>query len=202
MGDERAARTSLIYLTSQCSDKFRVGSSVRGLGLSACDSLYSAPAPQQAHAIRTDDRLHFATYSQRARALFLDSIWWTVIVLFVPLGPSPETMPLSPDAFAVSAVLWLLLAQCVPIILTGIFWAVWGTTPGKRALRLQIVDADTGQSMTVNQAVLRTIGYLLTFATCGAGFLWVLFTSRKQALHDRIANTVVIDTRSASAPRA
>jgi uncharacterized RDD family membrane protein YckC len=35
-------------------------------------------------------------------------------------------------------------------------------------------------------------GYLLSFATCGAGFLWVLFNQRKQAVHDRTANTVVI----------
>jgi uncharacterized RDD family membrane protein YckC len=49
--------------------------------------------------------------------------------------------------------------------------------------------------MTVRQAGLRTLGYLLSLATCGAGFLWVLFNQRKQALHDRIANTVVIDDR-------
>jgi uncharacterized RDD family membrane protein YckC len=47
--------------------------------------------------------------------------------------------------------------------------------------------------MSVRQACLRTLGYLLSFATCGAGFLWVLFNQQKQALHDRIANTVVID---------
>jgi hypothetical protein len=29
--------------------------------------------------------------------------------------------------------------------------------------------------MTVRQAGLRTLGYLLSFATCGAGFLWMLF---------------------------
>src|SRR5215471_19126637 len=116
--------------------------------------------------------MRYATYSQRARALFLDSIWWTIIVLFVPLGPSqPESISLLPDMLAASAVLWLLLAQCVPIVLTGLLWAIWGTSPGKRALRLQIVDADTGRSMTVKQAILRTLGYALTFATCGAGFL-------------------------------
>jgi len=135
--------------------------------------------------------MHYATYSQRARALFLDSIWWTVIVLFVPLGPSPETLPLSPETFAVSVALWLVFAQCVPILVTGVLWGIWGTSPGKRAVGIRIVDADTGQPMNRKQATLRTAGYLLTFATCGAGFLWVLFTPRKQAIHDRIANTVV-----------
>ena len=136
--------------------------------------------------------MHYATCTQRARALFLDSLWWTVIVLFVPLGPSLESTSLSPEGLAASAAMWLLLGQCVPILVTGALWAVWGTSPGKRALRLRIVDADTGLTVTARQAALRTIGYLLTFATCGAGFLWVLFSWRKQALHDRIANTVVV----------
>ncbi|TCF96871.1 transporter [Paraburkholderia strydomiana] len=136
--------------------------------------------------------MRYATYSQRARALFIDSLWWTVIVLFVPLGPSTQDLLRAPDAFASTLVLWLLAGQCVPILVTGILWAVWGTSPGKRVLRLRIVDADTGQPMTVRQALLRTAGYMLTFATCGAGFLWVPFNPRRQALHDRIANTVVV----------
>jgi uncharacterized RDD family membrane protein YckC len=100
---------------------------------------------------------------------------------------------MAPESFALSIALWLAIGQCIPILVTGVVWAVWGTSPGKRALRLRIVDADTGRRMTAGQAGLRTLGYLLNFATCGAGFLWVLFNQRKQALHDRIANTVVID---------
>ncbi|MPW22492.1 RDD family protein [Paraburkholderia sp. CNPSo 3157] len=137
--------------------------------------------------------MRYATYSQRARALFIDSIWWTVIVLFIPLGPSTDDILAAPEALASSIILWLMIAQCIPILVTGVLWAVWSTSPGKRAMRLRIVDADTGKPMTVKQAILRTVGYLLTFATCGTGFLWVLFNPRKQALHDRVANTVVID---------
>ncbi|MDR5777864.1 RDD family protein [Caballeronia sp. LZ065] len=133
-----------------------------------------------------------ATFSERGRALFIDSLWWTIILLFIPVGSSIEDVPLSPDALAATLFLWMIVAQSVPILVTGVLWAVWGTSPGKHVLRLRIVDADSGAPMTVRQALLRTMGYLLTFATCGAGFLWVLFTSRKQALHDRIANTVVV----------
>ncbi|MBN3755304.1 RDD family protein [Paraburkholderia sp. Tr-20389] len=138
----------------------------------------------------------YATYSQRARALCIDSIWWTVIVLFIPLGPSTDDILAAPETFTTSIVLWLLVGQCIPILATGMMWAVWGTSPGKRAVHLRIVDADSGQAITVTQAALRTIGYLLTFATFGAGFLWVLFNPRKQALHDRLANTVVISIRA------
>ena len=137
--------------------------------------------------------MRYATYSRRARALFVDSIWWTVILLLIPLGPSTENILTTPEVFASSVILWLMVGQCIPILVTGVMWAVWGTSPGQRALHLRIVDANTGQPMTVKQAMLRTLGYLLTFATFGAGFLWVLSNPRKQALHDRVANTVVID---------
>ncbi|APR37444.1 RDD family protein [Paraburkholderia sp. SOS3] len=136
--------------------------------------------------------MHYATWTKRARALFIDSIWWTVIALFVPLGPSLDDLMATSNPGA-SLLIWMLVGQCIPILVTGVLWAVWGTSPGKRATRLRIVDADTGRPMTVKQATLRTLGYLLTFALCGAGFLWVLFNARKQALHDRLANTVVVD---------
>lgn len=141
--------------------------------------------------------MRLASVSERGRALFIDSLWWTLIALFVPLGPSLDTMPLSPDALAADMILWLMLAQCVPILLTGVLWTVWRTTPGKHVLRLRIVDADSGEPMTPRQSILRTVGYLLTFAMCGAGFFWIWFNPRKQALHDRIANTVVVTGRPA-----
>jgi uncharacterized RDD family membrane protein YckC len=100
--------------------------------------------------------MRYATYSQRARALFVDSIWWTVILLLIPLGPSTENILTTPEVFASSIILWLMVGQCIPILVTGVMWAVWGTSPGKRALHLRIVDANTGQPMTVKQVFLRT----------------------------------------------
>jgi len=137
--------------------------------------------------------VHLATISQRARALFIDSIWWTVIMLFVPIGSTDDLLLIDPANATALVLLWFFASQCVPIVITGGMWVAWGTTPGKRALHLRIVDAQSRQRMSVKQSLLRTLGYLLTFATLGAGFLWVFFNPKKQALHDRIANTVVID---------
>ncbi|WP_250502286.1 RDD family protein [Caballeronia sp. AZ7_KS35] len=133
-----------------------------------------------------------ATIAQRARALFIDSVWWTAISLFVPLGLLGDGIPSSPDELAISIVLSLYVAHCIPILITGVLWAVWRTSPGKHVVRLRMVDADSGHAMSTKQAVLRTAGYLVTFATFGAGFAWVLFNPKRQALHDRLANTVVV----------
>jgi len=139
--------------------------------------------------------MQYATFSRRARALFIDSIWWTLLVLFIPVGPSTEDILLAPGSLGPSIFLWLLVAQCVPVIVTGIMWAVWGTTPGKRMLGLHIVDADTRNPMTARQAAIRTLGYLVCFATIGAGFLWMRFSPRRQGLHDLLANTIVVDDK-------
>jgi hypothetical protein len=53
-------------------------------------------------------------------------------------------------------------------------WAVWGTSPGKRAMKLGIVDADTGAPLTARQAAARTFGYLICLQHaardfCGCG---------------------------------
>ena len=138
---------------------------------------------------------HYAGYSRRARALFIDSIWWAALLLFIPVGPSTEDVLSAPASIGPSVLLWLMVMQCIPVVVTGVMWAAWGTSPGKRALGLRIVDADTGEPMTARQALLRTLGYLVCFAICGAGFLWMLFNTRKQGLHDLMANTVVIDEK-------
>ena len=74
---------------------------------------------------------------------------------------------------------------------------VWGhykyqTTPGKRVLKLYVVRADNGLRITLTQSWLRAVGYLLSYIPVGCGYLMAAFNSRKQALHDVIAGTVVV----------
>ena len=56
----------------------------------------------------------------------------------------------------------------------------------------QVVDADSGERITVKQAVVRYFGYFVSIFTLGLGFLWVAWDKRKQGFHDKMANTVVV----------
>jgi uncharacterized RDD family membrane protein YckC len=139
--------------------------------------------------------LQYVGYSRRGTALFIDSIWWTIVALLVPVGPDISVNdPASIlTLFSWSTVGWMLFAQCVPLVVTGILWATWGTTPGKRMLGLRIVDAATGFPMSASQVGLRTLGYIVCFSTFGLGFLPMFFSRKKQGLHDLMANTVVVE---------
>ena len=75
-----------------------------------------------------------------------------------------------------------------------IFIGASGQTPGKKMLGLCVKRAD-GMSMDYKTAAARClIGYPLCFLTFGLGFLWALWDKRKQGLHDKIANTLVVQT--------
>jgi uncharacterized RDD family membrane protein YckC len=74
-----------------------------------------------------------------------------------------------------------------------LFWSVTGQTPGMRAMRLRVVTAD-GTPPSVWRALLRLIGLLLAIVPLFAGFLPVLFDSKRRALPDYLARTVVLYT--------
>ncbi len=80
------------------------------------------------------------------------------------------------------------------IIYTIGFWIAQGATPGKMALGIQITTVD-GEPIGLGRAILRYIGYFVSWITLGIGFLIIAFTGQKRGLHDYIAGTVVIKTR-------
>ena len=71
------------------------------------------------------------------------------------------------------------------------FWAWRGQTPGKMALRIQVVGVD-GHPIGVGRAIVRYIGYLASTLGFLGGFLMIGLTRRKQGLHDKIAGTYVV----------
>ena len=65
-------------------------------------------------------------------------------------------------------------------------------TPGKMLMKITVVDAN-GFSISYGKATLRYIGKILDVLTLGIGYLIAFFTDRKQALHDLVATTYVVD---------
>jgi uncharacterized RDD family membrane protein YckC len=73
----------------------------------------------------------------------------------------------------------------------------WGQTIGKRALSIRVVRADDGGPITYGTAAWRALFTdLIALVTCGVGalvdVLWILWDQRRQALHDKVARTVVM----------
>lgn len=85
-----------------------------------------------------------------------------------------------------------LITYLFPAIAAVAFWVARGATPGKMAIRAQIVDAETGEKPGPGQAIGRYVGYYVSLFALGLGFIWVAFDRRKQGFHDKLAGTVVV----------
>jgi uncharacterized RDD family membrane protein YckC len=68
----------------------------------------------------------------------------------------------------------------------------WQATLGKRAMGIQVTDL-VGNRIDFGRATGRYFAKILSALTLGIGFLMAAFTKRKQALHDMVAGTLVVN---------
>lgn len=66
-------------------------------------------------------------------------------------------------------------------------------TPGKFYMGLAVTTTD-GERMTLIRSVIRSTGKILSYWSFGLGYLLMLGTWKRQALHDKIAQTIVVDS--------
>lgn len=86
----------------------------------------------------------------------------------------------------------LVLNWICPLIATVAFWVYRSATPGKMALKLEVLDADTGHRLTLSKSVIRYLAYYISAIPLCLGFIWIAFNGKKRGWHDLIANTVVV----------
>ncbi len=72
---------------------------------------------------------------------------------------------------------------------------LWSTTVGMRALGLEVVNS-YGENPGAGACVARILGASLSAGYFGLGFIWIAFDSRRQGLHDKIADTLVIQRKT------
>jgi uncharacterized RDD family membrane protein YckC len=130
----------------------------------------------------------YAGFWARAIAFLVD--WLMVVVISMPvivLVFGAEYFSLDPVRRA-----WDLLIALIVGIAIVAFWRYCGATPGKLAVGLKVVDAETGQPPSTGRLVVRVLSYLVSALPLYLGFLWIAVDRRKQGWHDKIAGTVVI----------
>jgi len=88
-----------------------------------------------------------------------------------------------------------IISWVLPAIVVIVFWLQKQATPGKMMVGVQIVDAVTGKSISIGQAIVRYLAYFISFLPLGLGFIWIAFDRKKQGWHDKLAGTIVIKSK-------
>jgi uncharacterized RDD family membrane protein YckC/Tfp pilus assembly major pilin PilA len=152
--------------------------------------------PPSAASARDTPAVVYAGFWRRFLALLLDNLILSVPAAMLAFGV----------AFAVggslagedeAAVSTTLVYYLVFGLASALYFALqesssYQATLGKRALGIKVSDLD-GRRLTFGNALGRWFATALSYITCYVGFLMAAFTSRKQALHDMVAGTLVVD---------
>ena len=94
------------------------------------------------------------------------------------------------NPFAWTTTDWIM--QVVSLVFVIFCWVQFAGTPGKRLLKLKVLDEATGNKLSIGQAILRYIGYFIAVIPLFLGLLWVIWDGKKQGWHDKIAKSVVV----------
>jgi len=133
-----------------------------------------------------ESKVEYAGFLVRWIAFTIDN---AILALITVMLLFPFTYFEDASQVAIQRTLTTLLLVFATICL----WVKWdGATPGKKIMKIKIADADSFETIDFKQAVKRYAGYILSSIPFLMGFAMVLFTNKKQALHDKVSNTVVV----------
>ena len=149
----------------------------------------------------------YAGFVSRAMAYVLDLaisaaivivVVWVTIGLLAYFGIDVGACPSPDQGLGVRAIV-CRISEGALAVFAALFWPVYtvfflavaGQTLGKRIVGVRVVRLD-GQRMNLRRALLRLLGYYVSIATLGLGFLWILVDNRRQGWHDKIARTCVV----------
>ncbi|TAN07983.1 MAG: RDD family protein [Rhodanobacteraceae bacterium] len=134
--------------------------------------------------------LEYAGFWIRLGATLIDTI--LLLIITTPLLVWIYGWTYLSDGRLIHGPAEFLISWVAPAVATVLFWLYWQASPGKAMLALHVVDADSGKTLSVGQAVARYLCYIVSMLPLCLGFIWVAFDRKKQGWHDKIAQTVVV----------
>ena len=149
------------------------------------------PSPKRAKRIAESTTP--ASLALRSGAFLIDYIL-TLLVLAVPLVIAVyiKRRWFAQTTANVIVTIGYLAAIAMLFFNWVYFYAQNGQSFGKTFIGLRVVRLD-GNPIDYKTALLRhIIGYPLSVLSLGLGMLWVIWDSKQQGWHDKIANTIVI----------
>jgi len=130
-------------------------------------------------SIFPDREVKYTTFWNRLVALFIDE--FMVFMTWYIVG-------LTLHGSALAGVIDLLIAFLYNPLMEA---SPRQATLGKTGMRIKVTDME-GRRITYGQAFARHLGKLLSVAMVFVGFFMMLWTDKKQTLHDKIAGTIVV----------
>jgi len=147
----------------------------------------------------SDGAPEYAGLVTRALGLIVDALLIQVVALFVSLGTIVVLgiLHLPHDVEKLIGVIGGVVYVIWTIGYFVAFWSGTGQTPGARVMQVRVTAPDGGR-VKPRRAFVRCIGLLLAAIPLFAGYVTILFDSRRRGFQDWLGRTVVVRTSQES----
>jgi uncharacterized RDD family membrane protein YckC len=137
--------------------------------------------------------MRYAGFSLRASAMLIDfTLLWVVFVLVQLAVMAPGEMPQVGGAPAGDGGQQLYTGGLAWWVYKAVLHSSsWQGTVGKMVLGLRVTDQE-GHRISFVRATLRYAAEVASYPLIGIGYLVAIFSRRRQALHDMVARTCVV----------
>lgn len=127
----------------------------------------------------------YAGFGVRFVAALVDGVLLFIVSFIIGL---PVGLVFGDNASSVASI----LGWAISISYYVVYQQKYGQTIGKKAMKIKVVNAE-GKTPTMFTFFLREIiGKVISGLILLIGYLMVIWDAKKQALHDKIANTYVV----------
>lgn len=148
---------------------------------------------QDEHIAQTIERenLTLAPFSKRIWAFLIDSVLLGTLLAIITL-PNAQALQ-NPQDYILSL---MLQAYTIDIIYQTIFTYKYGTTLGKIACKIQVIDTRLLDAPNLPKSILRSVLRALSQMLYYIPFLFAFGDSLRRTLHDRASGTIVINQKN------
>lgn len=146
--------------------------------------------------------MNYAGFWIRFFSFIIDSIILTIFAIItgflvgLVFGGAGTTVNRLDSAPTTAISIGQVVNTLVSLVINWLYYALQESsykqaTIGKQAVGLIVTDL-SGEPITFRKATIRYFSHLISSLTLGIGYIMAAFTQRKQALHDKIAGTLVL----------
>jgi uncharacterized RDD family membrane protein YckC len=164
--------------------------------------LHRKPRHFHAHETARFDALsgvQLASFRQRAWAIVIDLLIVGAVQTIFGLHGCSKSVHES-ESITFAGLLMMCAHKIESLLEFTMYFAVMlklgkGQTPGKKVMKVRVVSLTHGE-ISWWQSIERGLGYGASLLEGGFGFVQFFFARNQQCVHDRIAETIVVDERS------
>ncbi len=141
-----------------------------------------------------ESEFEYAGFWVRVGASIIDTL--LIMIITIPILVSIYGWQHFDSGVLIAGPADFLISWVFPAVAVIWFWTQRQATPGKAALSLRVLDADSGGNLSIGQSIGRYLAYFVSGIPLGLGLIWVGIDKRKQGWHDKLAHTVVVRAKN------